>query len=85
MAAKLPALLSKEQRESLNQSAKKWFGDELNIELGQFEVDAVVDYFIEELESPLHNQGVREALATVREYHARIEDDLYALEQPEKA
>jgi len=82
--AKSPlALLSKEQREHLNHHCQQWFNQELNVELGQFEVESVIDYFIEQLTPAIHNRAIAEASTLVREYHARIEDDLYALEQAE--
>lgn len=83
--AKTPlALLSKAQREQLNHHCRYWFNDELKIELGQFEVEAVIDYFIEQLTPAINNRAIAEALSLVREYHARTEDDLYALEQAER-
>ncbi|GGX59622.1 DUF2164 domain-containing protein [Saccharospirillum salsuginis] len=76
-------LMTKEARETLNQGVQRWFESELNLELGQFEADSVVDYFVEQLTPAIHNQAIQSALALLREYHARIEDDVYALEQPE--
>ena len=76
-------LMTREAREALNQSVQHWFESELHVDLGQFEADSVVDYFIEQLTPAIHNQAVESALALLREYHARIEDDVYALEQPE--
>lgn len=84
MAKSALALLSKEQGEQLNHHCQQWFDTELNVELGQFEVAAVIDYFIDQLTPPIHNRAIAAALASVREYHARIEDDLYALEQAER-
>lgn len=77
------SLLSKEQREGLNQDCRRWFEDELQLDLGQFEAESVIDFFIEQLSPAIHNRAIAEALALVREYHARTEDDLYALEQAE--
>ncbi|WP_028672643.1 DUF2164 domain-containing protein [Saccharospirillum impatiens] len=76
-------LLTKEAREALNYSTKRWFETELDIELGQFECEAVIDYFIEALKPAAHNRAIAQALAMVQEHHARMEDDLYALEEPE--
>jgi uncharacterized protein (DUF2164 family) len=76
-------LLTKEAREALNQSTKRWFETELDIDLGQFECEAVIDYFIETLRPALHNNAISGALAVMQEYHARLEDDIYALEEPE--
>lgn len=76
-------LMTREAREALNQSVQRWFDTELNIELGQFEADSVVDFFVEQLTPAIHNQAIQSALALLREHHARTEDDLYALEQPE--
>ncbi|PTY36269.1 hypothetical protein BGP77_02870 [Saccharospirillum sp. MSK14-1] len=84
MAKKPLALLSKEQREHLNHHCQHWFNNELNVDLGQFEVESVIDYFIEQLTPAIHNRAIAEALALVREYHARTEDDLYALEEAER-
>ncbi|WP_157954344.1 DUF2164 domain-containing protein [Saccharospirillum mangrovi] len=78
------ALLSKEQREQLNLHCRHWFEEELSLDLGQFEAESVIDYFIEQLTPAIHNRAIAESLAVVREYHARIEDDLYALEQAER-
>lgn len=78
-----PSLMTKEARESLNHATKRWFETELEIDLGQFECEAVIDYFIEALRPALHNRAIAQALAMMQEHHARMEDDLYALEEPE--
>ncbi|MDB2448760.1 DUF2164 domain-containing protein [bacterium] len=83
MTTPILALLSKAQREQLNHDCRHWFDAELNLDLGQFEAEAVIDYFIERLRAPIHNRAIAEALSLVREYHARTEDDLYSLEQAE--
>jgi len=77
------SVLNKEARESLNLATKHWFETELEIDLGQFECEAVIDYFIDALHPALHNRAIAQALAMIQEHHARIEDDLYALEEPE--
>lgn len=77
-------LMTRDARDALNQTVKAWFEKELEIDLGQFEADSVVDFFIEQLTPALHNRAIESALTMVREYHARIEDDLYSLEQPER-
>lgn len=77
-------LMSKEAREALNQQVKHWFETELDVDLGQFEADAAVDFFIEQLTPSIHNQAIQAALGLLQEHHARIEDDIYALEQPER-
>ncbi len=77
------SLMTKEARESLNLATKRWFETELEIDLGQFECESVIDYFIEALRPALHNRAIAQALAMMQEHHARMEDDLYALEEPE--
>ncbi len=77
-------LMSKEAREALNHHVKHWFETELDVDLGQFEADAAVDFFIEQLTPAIHNRAIQAALGLLQEHHARIEDDLYALEQPER-
>lgn len=84
MAKNPIALLSKEQREHLNLHCRHWFETELSLDLGQFEAESVIEYFIEQLTPAIHNRAIAEALSLMREYHARIEDDVYALEQAER-
>ncbi|MEX1213900.1 hypothetical protein [Saccharospirillum sp.] len=38
---------------------------------------------IDALRPALHNRAIAQALAMMQEHHARMEDDLYALEEPE--
>jgi len=58
-----------------------YFRDELGQEIGQFEAEFLLDFFIVKIGPQLYNQGLQDAQAALS---ARIEDIRYAIDELEK-
>lgn len=63
---------------------QKYFEDELNQEIGQFDAEFLIDFFTEEIGVFFYNQGLYDAQRVIDERVETIKDALYEIEQPTK-
>jgi len=74
-------VLDKPSLDLLESRLKKYFEDELDYELGQFEAQFLLDFIGKEMGSYFYNQGVRDAQAM---FSSRVDDLLLAFDELEK-
>ncbi|MEH6652372.1 MAG: DUF2164 domain-containing protein [Motiliproteus sp.] len=74
--------LSKEKRDVLVSKIKRYFDDELNQDIGQFDAEFLLDFFSRELGPYLYNQGLQDARAILEAKLHDIDDAIYEIEQP---
>lgn len=60
---------------------KDYFDVELNQEIGEFEAEFLIDFFIDEIGKELYNQGVKDAQALLSKKVDDILDSFYDLEK----
>ena len=60
-------------RERALRSLRKFFDDELDVQLSGFQADRVLDFFVKELGAPVYNQAIRDA-------HGFVQDKLNDLD-----
>ncbi len=73
---------SKEEKDILIDKIQTYFQDELDRELGQFEVDFLLDFISKEIGSFFYNQGLRDAQSVLEEKVETINDAIYEIEKP---
>ena len=74
--------LSKEKKEALVGKIKRYFDDELSLDIGQFDAEFLLDFFSRELGPYLYNQGLQDARAILESKLHDIDDAIYEIEQP---
>jgi len=73
---------SKGEKEHIVQKIKRYFDDELDQDLGQFDAEFLLDFFSEEVGSYYYNRGLNDARAILEDKLERIDEALYEIEKP---
>jgi uncharacterized protein (DUF2164 family) len=74
-------LISREEKERLLLKIQRHLSDEVEIELGRFEVEALVDLVADLLGPHYYNKGLRDAQALLSRQVDQINDALYEMER----
>jgi len=74
--------LPKEQKELIIKNIQAYFELERDESIGDLAADGILDFMLKELGPIIYNQAIHDAHTTVVQQMARMEDELYALEQP---
>ena len=69
------------QKEQLIQKLQKYMSSELEIELGQFDADFLLDFISKEFGSHYYNQGLYAAQTVLADKIDSLTDAIYQLEQ----
>lgn len=70
-----------EQRESMVQKLQKYFDNELEQELEQFDAEFLLDFFSKEIGAHFYNRGLHDARAIFESRIESIDDEIYANEK----
>jgi uncharacterized protein (DUF2164 family) len=72
----------KEQKAFIVSKIQKYFDNEMDQEIGDFEAEFLLDFFSEQMGSYYYNQGLRDAQAALSAQVDNITDSIDALEKP---
>ena len=75
---------SSEQKTALVNKIQGYCEQQLDIEVGQFDAEFLLDFFSEEVGAYYYNQGLQDAQAVVQNRIDSIADELYEIEKPTK-
>lgn len=75
---------SREQKTVLVAKVQAYCEQQLDIEVGQFDAEFLLDFFSEEVGAFYYNQGLQDAQVVMQKRMDNIADDLYEIEQPTK-
>ncbi|WP_027330332.1 DUF2164 domain-containing protein [Marinimicrobium agarilyticum] len=73
---------SKAEKEIMTQKVKRYFQDELNEDIGNFDAEFLIDFFAEEMGGFFYNRGLYDAETMIAEKVSEISDQLLQLEKP---
>lgn len=73
---------SKEELTAITGRIQLYFREELDQELGQFDVQFLLEFFAEEIGGYFYNRGLYDAQALLNDKLEDISDALYQLEKP---
>jgi uncharacterized protein (DUF2164 family) len=74
--------LTPARREALAEALERFYLGEFDEELSPFRVQALIDFFVEELGPPVYNQGIHDAVAYVQDKLVDIEGDVLLPDTP---
>lgn len=74
--------LSKDEKAQLVRKLQQYLDDELQVELGQFDCEFLLDFISKEFGATYYNQGLSDAQALINKKLEDISDTLYELEMP---
>ena len=72
---------SAQQKEQIIQKLQRYMLKELDVELGQFDADFLVDFISKEMGSVFYNQGLYDAQTLLADKMDSIVEAIYQLEQ----
>jgi uncharacterized protein (DUF2164 family) len=70
-----------QQKEQLIQKLQQYMSQELEVELGQFDADFLLDFISKEMGNHYYNQGLYDAQAVLVDRMDTLNDAIYQLEQ----
>ncbi|MEF1310927.1 DUF2164 domain-containing protein [Vibrio mytili] len=76
--------LERNQKEQLATAVQDYLQDELNIDIGQFDCEFLIDFVTEKLGAVYYNQGVADAKLVMERRMLEMTDELYEIEQEVK-
>lgn len=74
--------LSKTDKQEILNKLQKYMLDELDVELGQFDAEFLLDFFTDKIGNYFYNQGVYDSQRLLSDKLELISDAFYDLEQP---
>ena len=72
---------SSKQREVIINLLQKYLEEELDMEIGQFDADFLLDFISSKIGPAFYNQGVRDAQEVIDRKVMDISDELYQIEK----
>ncbi|EPN4953136.1 DUF2164 domain-containing protein [Vibrio diabolicus] len=76
--------LERAQKETLATSIQDYMQDELDVEIGQFDSEFLIDFITEKLGPIYYNKGVEDAKSLVERRMLEVSEELYEIEQEVK-
>ncbi len=74
--------LSEEGRERLIAASQRFFSEELDRELSDFQARRLIDFFIRHLGAPVYNQAIQELRTALQEKLDEVDGEFYEPEEP---
>lgn len=74
---------SKEQKENMVSKLKTYFSNELDLDIGAFDAEFLIDFIAKELGPHFYNRGIFDAQQVINEKMEEVGYTLQELEQPE--
>lgn len=76
--------LERAQKETLATAIQDYMQDELDVEIGQFDSEFLIDFISEKLGPIYYNKGVEDAKSLVERRMLEVSEELYEIEQEVK-
>ncbi|EDP60777.1 DUF2164 domain-containing protein [Vibrio sp. AND4] len=73
--------LKREQKEALATAIQDYMQDELEVEIGQFDSEFLIDFITEKLAPFYYNKGIEDAKVVIERRMQEMNEELYEIEQ----
>lgn len=73
--------LERAQKEALATAIQDYMQDELEVEIGQFDSEFLIDFITEKLAPIYYNKGIEDAKTVIERRVLEMTDELYEIEQ----
>ena len=73
---------SKDEKELISTRVQRYFADELDQEIGQFDSEFLLDFFSEQIGAYYYNRGLYDARAIMEGRLEDIAEAIYEIEKP---
>lgn len=73
--------LSEERRTDLVESLDRFFENELDLQISEFQASRLIDFLVREMGAPIYNQAIQDARRFLEEKLADLEGEFYEPEE----
>lgn len=73
---------SPEEKAVIGKKVQRYFSEELDQDLGQFEAEFLLDFFSKEIGAFYYNRGLYDAQTVLEKRFEDLKDSLYEIEKP---
>ncbi len=73
---------SKAEKDTIVQKIQDYLNDELDVEIGQFDAEFLLDFFSKEVGAYYYNQGLQDARAVISAKLIDVDEAIYEIEKP---
>ena len=73
---------SKEEKEQIVPKVKMYLKEELDIDIGNFDAEFLLDFFSEEVGVYFYNRGISDAIDMLDTRMEEVKESIYVLEKP---
>jgi uncharacterized protein (DUF2164 family) len=73
---------SKAEKDAIVQKIQDYLNDELDVEIGQFDAEFLLDFFSKEVGAYYYNQGLQDARAVISAKLIDVDEAIYEIEKP---
>jgi len=73
--------LDKNQKQSMTQELQRYLQDELEVEIGQFDAEFLVEFISKKFGAVYYNQGLTDAQGVMERKMMDIADEIYEIEK----
>jgi len=73
---------SREEKEQIIPKIKMYLHEELDVEVGNFDAEFLLDFFTEEIGNFFYNKGITDAIDVLEHRMEEVTESLYVLEKP---
>ncbi len=70
-----------EEKETLIPKIKMYLQEELNVEIGNFDAEFLLDFFTEEVDPYFYNRGIKDSLDMLDTRMEEVKESIYVLEK----
>ncbi len=77
-------MFTKEEKEQIVPKIKMYLHEELDVEIGNFDAEFLLDFFSEEMGTYFYNRGISDAIDTLDARMEEVKESIYVLEKPIK-
>ncbi|MFM2586847.1 DUF2164 domain-containing protein [Vibrio sp. TBV020] len=71
-----------QQKQAMSSALQRYLEDELDVEIGQFDADFLLDFITTKFGPAFYNQGLSDAQFIMQRKIVDIADEIYEIEQP---
>ena len=72
---------TQEEKETLIPKIKMYLNDELDFEIGNFDAEFLLDFFIEEVGPYFYNRGIKDSIDMLDTRMEEVRESIYVLEK----
>jgi len=75
---------TKEEKETIIPKIKMYLHEELDVDIGNFDAEFLLDFFSEEVGPYFYNRGIQDSLDMLDTRMEEVKESIYVLEKPTK-